>query len=201
MICRILLVDDEPQVTESIKRSLHREEYLVMCANSAQEALAVLAREKIDVVISDEMMPGMLGTDLLSIISGEYPGTIRIMLTGHPDLDTALRAVNMGHIYRFLIKPCSGPELRLTIRQALQYRELTRKSLSLLQTVKQQNAVLEELETRHPGITHVRRDDEGAIYLHDMEYDFDSLIEEINTEVKKSDTRAGFAAKAETTRQ
>ena len=62
-------------------------------------------------------MPCMLGSDFLGVVSDRYPETIRIILTGHPNLDTALRAINKGHIYRFLIKPCSGMELGVAIRK------------------------------------------------------------------------------------
>ena len=84
-------------------------------------------------------MPGMPGSDLLGVICERYPEIIRIMLTGHPNLDTALRSINTGHVYRFLIKPCSGMELSITIKQAIQHRDLLRKSLSLLETVRRQS--------------------------------------------------------------
>jgi DNA-binding NtrC family response regulator len=188
MPCGILLVDDEYPVTEALKRALHKDDYQVHCAFSAQEALDILSDEKIDVVVSDEMMPGMLGSDLLGIVCAQYPETIRIILTGHPNLDSALRAINKGHVYRFLIKPCSGQELNITIKQALQQRELSKESQSLLATVRHQNSILESLERRNPGITRVDRDTNGAICLPDVECDLDVLIREINKEVKRSES-------------
>ena len=82
MPCKVLLVDDEILVTEALRRALHKEAYTVHCACSATEALKILSHEKIDVVVSDEMMPGMLGSDFLGIVCSEYPETIRIILTG-----------------------------------------------------------------------------------------------------------------------
>ncbi|MFZ2446007.1 MAG: response regulator [Syntrophobacteraceae bacterium] len=188
MTHKVLLVDDEPLVTEALVRALHRESLEVRAANSAEDAFGLLAREAIDVVVSDEMMPGMLGSDFLGVVCARYPETIRIILTGHPNLDTALRAINQGHIYRFLLKPCSGPELALTIRQGIQHRELSRKSQSLLETVKRQNTMIQTLESRYPGITTVKRDVEGAVEIADVEYDLDTLIDEIKREVEKSES-------------
>ncbi len=184
---RILLVDDERQVVEALKRGFHREPYEVVCAGSGAEALEILAARSFDVVVSDEMMPGMFGSDFLGVVCEHYPETIRIMLTGHPNLDTALRAINQGHIYRFLIKPCNGVELRVTIKQALQQRELSRESRSLLAAVRRQSSILENLERQNPGITRVDRDTSGVIHIPDLGYDMDTLIGEINKEVKRSE--------------
>lgn len=186
--CKVLLVDDEPLVIDAIKRALHKKSYEVVSAGCATEALDILSRQSFDVVVSDEVMPCMLGSDFLGVVSDRYPETIRIILTGHPNLDTALRAINKGHIYRFLIKPCSGMELGVAIRQALQQRELSKESQRLLATVRRQSSILENLEKRNPGIARVNRDTHGAICIPDVEYDLDTLILEINKEVKKSES-------------
>ncbi len=187
MFPKILLVDDEPMVLEALKRALRKEGYELAGANSAEQGLDILAKEKIDVVVSDEMMPGMAGSDFLGIVYSEYPETIRILLTGHPNLDTAIRAINKSQVYRFLIKPCSAIELSITIRQALQQKELSRNSLNLLETAKRQRIVLSNLEQEFPGITKVDRDMEGIINISD-EPDIDELIEQINKEVSWSES-------------
>ncbi len=110
------------------KRTLHREPFEILSAGSANEALQILAREPIDLVISDEMMPGMSGSEFLAEVYRNYPETIKILLTGHANLNVAVRAINEGHIYRFLMKPCNEQEIRITIRQAIQQKELTEKS-------------------------------------------------------------------------
>ncbi len=184
----VLLVDDDPLVVDAIKRALYKESYEVVGAGSATEGLDILSTQSFDVVVSDEMMPGMLGSEFLGVVCDKYPETIRIILTGHPNLDTALRAINKGHIYRFLIKPCRGLELSVAIKQALQQRELDKKSQSLLTTVKRQSSILENLEKLSPGITKVDRDTSGAICIPDVEYDLDTLVQEINKEVKRSDS-------------
>ena len=185
--CKVLLVDDEPLIAEALKRVLRKESYETVCAGSAAEALEILSGQSFDVVVSDEMMPGMPGSDFLGVVCDRYPETIRIILTGHPNLDTALRAINKGHIYRFLIKPCSGMELSITIKQALQQKKLSKESHGLLATVKRQSSILENLERQNPGITKVDMDTSGAINIPDVEYNLDTLIEEINKEVKRSE--------------
>ncbi len=180
---KILLVDDEPHVTEALKRTLHREPFEILSAGSANEALQILARETIAVVISDEMMPGMSGSEFLAVVYRNYPETIRIMLTGHANLNVAVRAINEGHIYRFLMKPCNEQEIRLTIRQAIQQKELAEKSRQLLRKVKQQNLILQRMEKEYPGIAKVERDSTGAIIVDDFGSDLDRLIQQIKEEL------------------
>ncbi len=154
-----------------------------MSAGSANEALQILARETIAVVISDEMMPGMSGSEFLAVVYRNYPETIRIMLTGHANLNVAVRAINEGHIYRFLMKPCNEQEIRLTIRQAIQQKELAEKSRQLLRKVKQQNLILQRMEKEYPGIAKVERDSTGAIIVDDFGSDLDRLIQQIKEEL------------------
>ncbi|MFZ0927936.1 MAG: response regulator [Syntrophobacteraceae bacterium] len=182
----VLLVDDDPLVLDGLKRALHKEAYEALSAVSADEAFKILSCKKVDVVVSDEMMPGMLGSDFLSVVCNKYPETIRIILTGHPSLDTALRSINKGHVYRFLIKPCNGVELCITIKQAIQQRDLLLRSLSLLQTVRRQSSILEQLEEQHPGITKVNRSPDGAINISDVEEDLEALLKDIDWEVERS---------------
>jgi len=118
----ILLVDDEPNVTHALIKTLRVEAYETLSATSAEEALQILAREPIDVVVADEQMPGMSGSQLLAAVCRDYPDTVRIILTGQASLEAAVRAINEGEIFRFLEKPCDGQELADTIHQALQQR-------------------------------------------------------------------------------
>lgn len=169
MQCKVLFVDDEPHVTEALKRSLSKQPYEVLSANSAEEALKILEREPVHVVVSDEKMPGMSGSEFLAIVCQKYPGTIRMILTGQASLEAAIRAINEGEIYRFFTKPCNGADLAITIRQALQLKDLMAESLRLRQTVRRQTAILQELEKEHPGITGVKRNLEGTIVVDDTD--------------------------------
>ena len=180
MTRKVLFVDDEPHVTESLKRALRKEPYEVLSANSAKEALEILGREPVDVVISDEKMPGIQGSEFLALVCKLYPETIRIILTGHGSMEAAIRAINEGEIYRFLTKPCNEVELTITILQALQLKDLKVVSQQLLERNKNQSAILRELEKEHPGITKVKRGSTGAIILDDdIDNDIDKLIKKI----------------------
>src|SRR5512138_2916271 len=104
---KVLLVDDETDIINILKELIELEEFEVLTAGSGEEALAKMMENVIDVVISDEHMPGMPGTELLGIARSQYPDTIRILMTGYANLDMAIRAINDGEIYRFFTKPCN----------------------------------------------------------------------------------------------
>jgi len=163
----ILVVDDHKIIRDMLENSLSRESYIVHSADSAKEALKILSKEPIDVVISDEVMPAMTGTEFLAVVRKDYPDTIRIILTGHASLESAMRAINEGEIYRFLTKPCNLIDLSVTIRQALQQKHLKNENKRLAEIVKQQSFSLGEIEKKYPGITKVKKDSGGAIIIDD----------------------------------
>jgi EAL domain-containing protein (putative c-di-GMP-specific phosphodiesterase class I) len=123
----VLLVDDDPSVTSGTRTALHRAPFTVLVANSGAEALAQLASNSIDVVVSDERMPGMSGSELLSRVRKEYPDTMRLILSGQADLKDVVRAINGGGIYRFLLKPCNPMDLAASISEALDALENRRR--------------------------------------------------------------------------
>ena len=185
---KVLFVDDEPRVTKGLKHALFEEDYEILTATSGPEALEILRREPVDIVVSDEKMPGMSGTLLLSVIRRDYPDTVRIMLTGQASLDIAVQAINKGEIYRFLKKPCNGADLAITVRQALQQRELLKESRKLLKMNRKQSELIKKMEAAYPGISEVKKDAEGSIIINDPAENIDDLIQEINSEVKESET-------------
>jgi len=119
---RVLIVDDDHHITQAFKRIFHRDAIEVLTAQSGNEALAILEAEEMAVVISDERMPGMAGSDLLAEVRQLYPDTMRIMLTGYADLDLALDTINRAEVHRFLLKPCSFSELREVVLGAVETR-------------------------------------------------------------------------------
>ncbi len=119
---KVLFVDDEPQMTAAIRRILSREPFEVMAANSPSDALSMVAQHDFDVVVSDESMPEMSGSDFLARIRRERPYTMRILLTGRASLDTAIHAVNHAGIFRFLQKPCSARDLIGSLHDAVEQR-------------------------------------------------------------------------------
>jgi two-component system, probable response regulator PhcQ len=186
---RVLLVDDDPNVTQALLRTLRREAYLVDTANSPGQALGLLAENVYDVVVSDEQMPGMSGAMLLARIRQEHPETVRIILTGHANLEVALRAINDGHVYRFLTKPCAGEDLAVAIRQALQHRRLLIQSLRLLRLTRRQSDLIARLQDEYPGIAEVERDEEGAILIDEGSANPEELLRLMDSELEQAERR------------
>jgi two-component system, probable response regulator PhcQ len=191
MAPRVLLVDDEPSVTEALKRQLRREPYEVLCAASADQAMQVLRNESIDVVVSDERMPGMAGSELLSVVRRHFPDTVRMVLTGHASLQATLRAINEGQVSRFFIKPCDPAELSVAIRQAIQQRALLLESRRLLDTVRRQAALLRNLgvDASNVNPTEVKNaapahDSPEAIDIEDSSDDIEALTMNIKREIE-----------------
>ncbi|NIA15648.1 MAG: response regulator [Nitrospiraceae bacterium] len=178
----VLLVDDDVNLLEALGRQLHGEPYRIITAQSGQEALAVLNDTSVDVVISDQEMPGMKGTQFLWQVKRAFPDAILFMLTGKATLRAATLAMNEVGVARFFVKPCNAVDLVLTIRQALQHRALTAFAKRLLKKVKQQDAILAFLEQESPGITQVKTDSRGIVRLdEDDPADCDALIEELRS--------------------
>lgn len=189
----ILLVDDDPGVTNSLQRSLRKEGFAISAANSPRDALNFLDEQKVDILICDEIMPEMGGTELLSLVRRRYPDTIRIILTGKATLDTAIRAINEGKVHRFLTKPCSVYELITTIKQGIKDLKLLRQSNKLLQLYKKKSRIINRLESQYPWITsstdyHDKEEsDPGIITIHEQEKDFDQILLEIENEISGND--------------
>ncbi|MCC6653467.1 MAG: HDOD domain-containing protein [Candidatus Eisenbacteria bacterium] len=120
---RILFVDDEPMVLDGIRRMLigQRREWEMQFAISGDVALQVCANSPVDVIVTDMRMPDMDGATLLERVAQLYPDMIRVVLSGHSEMEAALRALNVAHQY--LTKPCEGPLLLQTVRDAIHLRE------------------------------------------------------------------------------
>jgi CheY-like chemotaxis protein len=128
---RVLFVDDEPNILDSIRRQL-RKTHDILTATGGVEALALLKDTgPVALVVSDMRMPGMNGAELLTRIHQEYPDTVRMILSGQADLESTISAINNGHIFRFLTKPCHEDALRAAVSAGLEQYELitTRKEL------------------------------------------------------------------------
>ncbi len=119
---RLLLVDDEPSLTAGLRLALRREPFEISTANSGEEALERLTRETFDAIVSDERMPGMQGSELLSTVRDRWPETQRVILSGQSSLESAVRAINAAGIHRFLLKPCPAEEVALVLHELLDAR-------------------------------------------------------------------------------
>jgi DNA-binding NtrC family response regulator len=124
----ILLVDDEENILRSLKRQLVDTQYRLLTAGSAAQGLEVLAAQDIAVVISDQRMPGMSGTEFLTTVREQYPDTIRILLTAYSDMQDTIDAINKGGIYKFIHKPWEEQELKQAISQAVEQYAAAREN-------------------------------------------------------------------------
>ncbi|MEO8119007.1 MAG: EAL domain-containing protein, partial [Rhodoferax sp.] len=127
----LLLVDDEPNVLASLKRLFRRDGHVILTANSGPEGLDMLSRHRVDIIISDQRMPGMTGVEFLRAAKVNHPDTIRIVLSGYTELQSVTDAINEGAVYRFLTKPWDDDQLREQVHKAFEYRELLEENRQL----------------------------------------------------------------------
>jgi response regulator RpfG family c-di-GMP phosphodiesterase len=142
---KVLLVDDEESILNSLRRLLRGQPYEVLLATSGAQALEIMRQQSIDLVMSDARMPNMDGATLLAHIQQRYPDTIRIMLTGYADPSAIIKAINEGQIHRYISKPWHDEEMLLTLRQSLAYQHSERERLRLVQETWDQNEKLKLL--------------------------------------------------------
>ena len=140
----VLVVDDDPAVCEVAARVLRRAGYSVVTAPDGQRALEILKQRPVQLVISDQQMPGMSGIELLRVIRVRHPKVVRVMLTGDSDPETAVRSINEGEVYRFIRKPWSNSDLRTIIELAFQVLRLEEEKRRLISLVRKQRTAWEQ---------------------------------------------------------
>jgi DNA-binding NtrC family response regulator len=155
---KILIVDDQPLVLDVLRDILSSGPYRVVAAGSAEKALQLLKGQSVDIVISDERMPGMQGSEFLTIVRNTYPDVVRIILTGYASVESAMRAVNESEIFRLLTKPVNRDVLLKAVEDAL-------ASKAKGSAAEQHYSLLENLEKQAPGITRVKRDEDGVVII------------------------------------
>ncbi|HXD94772.1 MAG TPA: response regulator [Bacteroidia bacterium] len=138
----VLYVDDEENNLNAFKASFRRY-FNIYTAVSATEATVILNANQIHVLITDQRMPGTLGTELLAQVVKEYPNQIRILLTGFSDIDAIKDAINRGQIYHYLQKPWNDIELKETIESAFKVYDLKQKQQKLNEQLTLVNEQLE----------------------------------------------------------
>lgn len=189
---RVILVDDEPSITATLKIALRKEPWEVLTATSGESALQMLAEQSAAVVVSDERMPGMSGSEFLTQVAKRWPLSIRMMLTGQATLEDAMKAINDGGIWRFFLKPTSPTDLRLSIVKAIEHHELLTESARLLESARRQAAAaalgvpvaspapVVAAAPRRGSIEEVERDESGCIVLDPPEaMDMQTLLAEM----------------------
>jgi adenylate cyclase len=139
---KLLVVDDEPDNLDLLYRTFHRE-FRVLRAENAPTALEILAKEgDIAVIISDQRMPMMSGTEFLSLTATQYPDIIRIILTGYTDVEDLVEAINSGKVFKYVTKPWDDDELKAVVRQAVDTHNVLRARTQELRRSLRQESLL-----------------------------------------------------------
>jgi diguanylate cyclase (GGDEF)-like protein/PAS domain S-box-containing protein len=120
----LLLVDDEPNILAALKRQMRGANCRILTAPGGQQGLEVLESEPVDVIVSDQRMPGMTGVEFLRVVKNSHPDTVRMVLSGFTELQSVTDAVNEGAIYKFLTKPWDDTQLRGHIEEAFRHKEM-----------------------------------------------------------------------------
>ncbi len=139
---KILIVDDEPDNLDLLYRTFHRD-YKVLRAESGPAALEILAKAgEVAVIISDQRMPKMSGTEFLSLTAAQYPDVIRIILTGYTDVEDLVEAINAGKVFKYVTKPWDAEELRVLVSQAVDTHNVLKARTNELRRALSQESLL-----------------------------------------------------------
>jgi len=154
----LLLVDDEENILRSLTRLLRRDGYTIHTAQSGPQGLALLEEHPVGVIVSDQRMPEMTGSEFLSEVKARWPDTVRIMLSGYTELGSVTDAINRGAVYKFLTKPWDDDLLRENIRDAFAQHELRSENEHLASELRHANEALERALGIHSRALELSRD-------------------------------------------
>lgn len=168
----VLLVDDEPENLRALERTL-RSHFPTVTCESATEALQKLEKQSFAVIISDQRMPQMVGTEFLSRAATKYPLTTRIILTAYTDSQNMLDAINRAEIYRYITKPWKNEELISAVSQGVERHRLLSENRSLIEALESKNRRLEEKEKE----------------LTDLNRSLEKLVEQRTVELRTANER------------
>lgn len=162
---KILFVDDEEKVFNAFKRELSFLPIDIYYASNGEDALKILERESIDILISDERMPGIKGSELISIVREKFPEVVSIIITGYSDFDAIIKAINSGQVYKYILKPWNKLEMIMTIKNALEFKKDKVLIRKLKEQLQEKENLISSLEKKYPGISNVHKDEDGSIVL------------------------------------
>ncbi|MFG6467896.1 HD domain-containing phosphohydrolase [Roseateles sp. BYS87W] len=154
----LLFVDDEPAILSALRRLLRPLGHRVLLAESGAEALEILEKEPVDLVMSDMRMPQMDGAQLLQIVRQRWPDAMRLLLTGYADISSTIAAINQGEIHRYISKPWDDQELLLSLREALDRHRLAHENRILQKVTAEQ---YDQLQTANAKLDEMNRQLEG----------------------------------------
>lgn len=146
---RVLIVDDEQAILNTLRRLLRNEGYEIFVVRSGNKALQVLETlGSVDLLVTDFRMADMTGIQLLEQVRERWPETQRVMLTGYSEVGTILDAVNRGSVYKYLVKPWNDEELKLNLRRSIEQGSLRTANRRLVDEVEKKNQSLVEMVGR-----------------------------------------------------
>ncbi len=134
----ILIVDDEVNNLQLLRRTL-RHDYNILTASNGKEALEIVEGkgDEIALIVSDQKMPEMEGTEFLKRVAGEYPDIVKILLTGHLDVDAIVDSINDCHLYQYIVKPFDPEELKMTIDSGIKKFDLVNNKTVILKDLRE----------------------------------------------------------------
>jgi len=148
---KIVFVDDEKGILDSITRVFRNEPYKIYTFDDPVAAIDEIHVIEPAVVVSDRMMPTMDGSEFLEKIRIRWPAIVRIMLTGHSDLDATITVINKGHIFRFINKPWSKSELKMSVKNGADHFNLAQENKQMSRVIKEKNKALLALNNEMEG--------------------------------------------------
>lgn len=141
----VLFVDDEKSILNAVKRVFFNARYEISSAESGQEGLELLGQKPADVIVSDMRMPGMDGIAFLQKSRAICPDAVRMVLSAHADNNEIMRAVNEGHIWRYITKPWNENDLLLAVKNAVEFHEKNMETKRLIEEIKEKNRILADV--------------------------------------------------------
>ncbi|MCP5498155.1 MAG: response regulator, partial [Leptospiraceae bacterium] len=139
----LLVLDDEEEILKALRRQF-RKSYQIFDASTPKDAYIIMRENPIQVIISDQRMPEMNGTEFLSSVKSEFPDAIRLILTGYADIKAVIDAINAGNVFRYVTKPWDPVELDTIVNEAFEKYELTIRNRKLVEDLKTANELLEQ---------------------------------------------------------
>ena len=186
----ILYIDDEQANLDGFKFNF-RKDFNIYLANTVQKAFEIINKNKIKVVISDNRMPDMMGTEFFEVLSISHPDIIRILVTAYADTEAVMQAINKGKVYRFITKPWNKDELKVTIDNAFESYNLKYRNNELIQDLTNKNKELEELNFRLMIEVAERSKAEEELALH--RNNLQLLVKQRTEEIDKINRDLAFA--------
>jgi response regulator RpfG family c-di-GMP phosphodiesterase len=180
----VLFVDDEPNILRAINRLLRKESYILHFAENGPEALAVMAKMPMDIIVTDIKMPGMDGLTLLKQIKALYPDTVRMALSAHLHIDQLLPCINSGEIFRYVTKPTKPEDLKTSLQDAIDYITIRNDHIAHVQELqdkneKQEQALHEQQEVEKQLRRLAIKDDVTELYNRRfLSYSLEQLFEQ-----------------------